>query len=175
LDLAHSLTPGGPDIEVLLIAIALFAVGLTLFFQKSAKPMVPVVLLVLGLAVAAGSVAIGRDSGAQSGGSGTVAAPEGLTVEIVSPADGEEVEANQSFEIEADVIGGELTSEQQSDDPTQGHLHIFLDDKLISMPSVVVQEIELEPGRHTIVVEFTTADHRSYEPRITDRIVVKAG
>jgi hypothetical protein len=172
--LAHSLTPGGPDIEVLLIAVALLGLGIGLFFQKSARPYVPVVLVALALAAGAGAFAIGASTAPQAA-SGTVAAPDGLSVEIVEPSDGDSVPANKPFDVETDVAGGELTSASQSDDPTLGHLHVFVDDQLVSMPNVPTQELELEPGEHSIVVEFTTADHRSFEPRITDEIEVTAG
>jgi hypothetical protein len=170
--LAHSLTPGGPDIEVLLIAVALLAVGLTLFFQKSTKPAVPIVLLVAGFAVAGGSFAIGRNTARDS--SAPIAAPEGLSVTIVSPEDNAEVPANEVIEITAEIDGGELTTSTQSDDPAEGHLHYFVDDRLVSMPATPVHELELEPGSHTIVVEFTTADHRSFEPRVFNQIEVTA-
>lgn len=173
LQLAHSLTPGGPDIEVLLIAVALLGLGVALFLQKSTKPYVPVVLLVLALAVGAGAFAIGGDSGGGAP-AGTVAAPDGLSVEIVGPRDEEQVPANDPFDLEAEVSGGELTDATSSDDPTVGHLHVFVDGQLISMPNSSIQEVELDPGRHTIVVEFTTADHRSFDPRITDEIRVTA-
>jgi hypothetical protein len=172
LQLAHSLTPGGPDIEVMLIAVALLGLGIALFLQKSTKPYVPVVLLVLALAVGAGSFAIGANSGAQA--TGTVAAPDDLSVEIVEPEGGATVPAGRPFNLEAQVNGGQLVADSDSDDPRRGHLHIFVDDQLISMPNVLIQEVELNPGSHTIVVEFTTADHRPFEPRITDEIEVTA-
>jgi hypothetical protein len=42
------------------------------------------------------------------------------------------------------------------------------------MPSTTTNEVELEPGDRTIAVEFTTADHRSFEPPIQDEIDVTA-
>jgi hypothetical protein len=173
LQLAHSLTPGGPDIEVLLIAVALLGLGIALFMQKTTKPYVPVVLLALAMAVGAGAFAIGGNSSA--GPSGTLPAPDGLSIRIESPADGTEVPANRPFNVEARVTGGEISNATQSTDPRVGHLHVFVDGQLISMPSVTTQEVELEPGEHTIVVEFTAADHRSYKPRIMDSIKVTAG
>jgi hypothetical protein len=173
LQLAHSLTPGGPDIEVLLIAVALLGLGIALFMQKTTKPHVPVVLLVLAMAVGAGAFAIGGNS--SGGPSGTVPAPDGLSVRIESPADGAEVAANRPFDVEARVAGGQISTANQSNDPRVGHLHVFVDDQLISMPSATTQEVELERGQHTIVVEFTSADHRSFKPRITDSINVTAG
>jgi Domain of unknown function (DUF4399) len=173
LQLAHSLTPGGPDIEVLLIAVALLALGIALFMQKSTKPYIPVVLLVLAMAVGAGAFAIGANSTAVPG--GTIPAPGGLSVTIASPADGADVPANEPFDVEAKVTGGRVSTAAQSTDPRVGHLHVFVDNQLISMPTSTTQQLKLDPGQHTIVVEFTAADHRSYKPRITDSIKVTAG
>jgi len=173
LQLAHSLTPGGPDIEVLLIAVALLGLGIALFMQKSTKPYVPVVLLVLAMAVGAGAFAIGANSTAVPG--GTIPAPSGLSVTIESPADGAAVPANEPFDVEAKVMGGQVSAATQSTDPRVGHLHVFVDNQLISMPTSTTQQLKLDPGQHTIVVEFTAADHRSYKPRITDSIKVTAG
>ena len=82
MTLAHSFGSTGPDVELLLLAIALVVLAVTLFVQKSAKPYVPVVLLV---------GAVGFGIGAfQLGGSGS---GSGIAVTITSPADGAEVEA----------------------------------------------------------------------------------
>jgi hypothetical protein len=73
-----------------------------------------------------------------------------------------------------EIVGGELTSDATSDDPTMGHVHIFIDGSLIAMPATTTQKFRLEPGEHTLKVEFTTADHRSFEPRIMDEVTVTA-
>ena len=58
-----------------------------------------------------------------------------------------------------------MTSQDIS--PTEGHLHVSVDDKLISMTSGLTQTLpDLAPGRHTIRVEFVAADHRPFDPRV---------
>jgi hypothetical protein len=174
LNLAHTLGTGGPDIEMLLLAVALLFLGVTFFIQKSTKPAVPVVLLVGALGVGAGAFAVGASSDEHSDSAGVVSAPDGVAVTISSPAEGDTVPAGEAVPVTVELSGAELTSETESEDPTQGHLHIFVDDRIVSMPSTTSNEVELEPGEHTIVVEFTTADHRSFEPRIQDAITVTA-
>ena len=173
MNFAHTLGAGGPDLELFLFAAALLVLGLVLFLQKSAKPVVSVVLVIAALAVGTGAFAFGGSSSSTSS-SGTVAAPDGVDIQITTPDDGSSVPAGRPLTVEADIIGGSLTAATESDDPTQGHLHVFVDDELISMPTRPTQEIELEGGDHTIVVEFTTADHKSFEPRILDSIEVTA-
>ena len=173
MNLAHTLGAGGPDLEIFLFAAGLLVLGVVLFLQKSAKPMVSVVLVIAAFAVGTGAFAFGGSSSSTSS-SGTVAAPDGVDVQITTPDDGSSVPAGRPMTVEADIIGGSLTAATDSDDPTQGHLHVFVDDELISMPTRPTQEIELEGGDHTIVVEFTTANHKSFEPRILDSIEVTA-
>jgi len=174
LNMAHTFGTGGPDIEMLLLAVALLFLGVTFFVQKSTKPAVPVVLLVSALAVGAGAFAIGAASDSSTAAEGTLAPPEGLAVEIVAPSDGDTVPARETLELEVEIEGGELTSATSSEDPTQGHLHVYVDETLTSMPATTSQRYRLEPGEHTLAVEFTTADHRSFDPRIIDEITVSA-
>jgi Domain of unknown function (DUF4399)/Family of unknown function (DUF6130) len=168
---AHTLGTGGPDLELFMFAAALLVLGVVLFLQKSTKPIVSVVLLVAAFAVGTGAFALGGSSTTPTG---TVAAPKGLSVKITAPEDGSSVPAGRPLSVETKVTGGELTTASQASDPTQGHLHVFVDDQLVSMPTTSVQELELEPGKHTIVVEFTTADHRSFDPRVSDTVEVTA-
>jgi hypothetical protein len=167
--MAHTFGTGGPDVELLLLAVALLAMGVVFFFSKTTKPMVPVVLMLGAMALGAGAFAVGGSQGT----SGTVPAPD-VGVEIESPADGDEVPAGRPFELEVSIEGGELTGDPQATDPTKGHLHVFVDGELIAMPATPTPEVELEAGEHDIAVEFTGADHRSFSPKIIDEVAVVA-
>jgi hypothetical protein len=51
--------------------------------------------------------------------------------------------------------------------PTQGHLHVILDDQLISMTQGTDQQVSgLTPGLHRIQVEFVASDHAPFDPRV---------
>jgi hypothetical protein len=173
-NLAHTLGAGGPDIEMLLLAVALLFLGVTFFVQKTTKPAVPVVLLVGALGVGAGAFALGGSAGDHSDSAGVVGAPEGISIRITAPTDSDTVPAGESVEVTVELTGADLTDATTSEDPTEGHLHIFVDGTVISMPSTTTNEVELDRGDHTITVEFTTADHRSFDPRIQDEINVTA-
>lgn len=54
---AHG-APGGPNFEALVLALAMVVVGVILFVQKTAKPIVPVVLVLGGIGIAAGGLTI---------------------------------------------------------------------------------------------------------------------
>jgi Family of unknown function (DUF6130) len=51
--------------------------------------------------------------------------------------------------------------------PDEGHLHVILDDQLISMTSRLRDTIaDVEPGRHLLKVEFVASDHLPFDPRV---------
>ena len=169
LVLAHSFGESGPDIELFLFGVACLVLAIVFFFQKNVKPQVPPALVVLaGLLMTAAVVSGGDEAPPPS------ARPKGLAVEITSPADDAVVEAGEKVEIEVEIAGGTLVQETESDDPTAGHLHIFVDGALFSMPTSDSPTVEFEPGAHELTVEFTKADHGSFEPRVLDEIEIEA-
>ena len=51
--------------------------------------------------------------------------------------------------------------------PDEGHLHVILDDRLISMTEGLEQTIrDVTPGPHRIQVEFVASDHAPFDPRV---------
>ncbi len=51
--------------------------------------------------------------------------------------------------------------------PDEGHLHVILDDTLISMTEGLEQTIpDVAPGEHRIMVEFVASDHAPFDPRV---------
>jgi hypothetical protein len=164
LYLAHSFTPGGPEIEVLLLAGALLYLGVYLFVRKAAKPIVSVALVVAALAFGIGAFSIG----------GSSAASTNVRIEITSPDSGATVEANTPVEVRTRVRGGRLVSSTDAQGTDVGHLHVYVDDNLVAMPTAETYPVELRPGRHTVTVEFTRADHGSFSPQVTDEIELTA-
>jgi hypothetical protein len=51
--------------------------------------------------------------------------------------------------------------------PNEGHLHVILDDQLISMTGDTQQLLaNLTPGQHLLKVEFVASDHAPFDPRV---------
>jgi hypothetical protein len=51
--------------------------------------------------------------------------------------------------------------------PDEGHLHVILDDQLISMTGDTSQLLsDLSPGQHLLKVEFVASDHAPFDPRV---------
>ncbi len=170
IELAHTLGSGGPDLEMTLVAITMLILGIVFFFNKSVKPQGAVVLVVVGVALGAGAFVLGGDQ-ATSGEAGGEA-PD-VKVTIAAPAEGSTVPAGP-VTLEVEIEGGELVTTTESDDPTEGHLHVFVDGALESMPSNDAPSVTLKPGTHEITVEFTSAAHLSYAPRILDEVSITA-
>jgi hypothetical protein len=163
--LAHALFGnGGPDFDLLILAVALLAVAGYLFFQKSTRRGVPVAIAAGGLVMAGGSFLITIGGSVSSD----------ARVEITAPDDGELVPAQEPTRLAVAVRNGELTKSTSSTDPSKGHLHVFVDGELVSMPTTAEMATTLPPGEHTITVEFTAANHTSFSPRVTDEIEVTA-
>lgn len=163
--LAHTGSTG-PHVEYLVLGGAMILLGVLFFFQKSAKPPVSIILVLIGFALVGGAFILQDDGGA--------ATSAEATVTIASPEDGATVPADEPVTIEVSIEGGSLTAEASSDDPNEGHLHVFVDGDLVSMPTEDVLEVELEPGERTIEVEFTRADHTSHDPPVVTRVDVRA-
>lgn len=171
LILAHSFGEGGPEIEFLILAAGMVVLAITFFLQKTTKPQVPLFLLIGAVAVIAGAFAFEGD--APTGSAGSTEA----TVAISAPAEGEVVPAGEPLRLAVELSGGTLIEASSSSDPNAGHLHVYLDGGLVSMPSVTDPAIPAEqmtPGEHEIKVEFTQADHRSFEPRVLASVTVTA-
>lgn len=102
----------------------------------------------------AASVAVDRPS-----------SPAKLTIE--APRQGQTVKQAHP-ELVLNLKGGKVvnqtTTRVQGD---EGHIHLYVDGKLVTMNYGLRQRLpELPPGQHVVQVEFVAADHAPFEPRI---------
>jgi len=130
-------------------------------------------LIAFGLALAFALAACGgSDDGGGSGATGTTSTPSerpSSTAElsIVSPAVGDVVHGS-TVDLRVKLQGAKLVPATTTDIvPDEGHLHVILDDKLISMTEGLEQSIpDVPPGDHRITVEFVASDHAPFDPRV---------
>ena len=162
--LAHGLGGNGPEIELLFLGGALVLFGI---FKGAQKMRTNLLLGLIGVAMVVGAFAFPK--------SGTTrAAPSDVAISITSPADNEVVPANEKLNVQVELDNAELTTETQGTDPRLGHIHIYVDGSVVSMPTELNADIELEPGEHDLMVEYVAADHSRFEPPITDEVTVDA-
>ena len=61
-------------------------------------------------------------------------------------------------------VVNQTTTHVQGD---EGHIHLYLDGKLVAMNYGLRQRLpQLPPGQHVVQVEFVAADHAPFDPRI---------
>ena len=86
---------------------------------------------------------------------------------IVQPKTGRVVEGSTVL-LQVSLEGAKLVPQTTTDiSPDEGHLHVLLDDQLISMTEGLEQEIaDVAPGTHRITVEFVASDHVPFDPRV---------
>ncbi len=123
-------------------------------------------LLGLMLATACGGGgASGDDAGPATS---AVARPASTaTLSIVEPAN-EATVAPGLLTVKLDLQGGAIVTEATRNlEPDEGHIHLTLDGKLVSMAYGLEQPIEAAPGTHYLVAEYVAGDHAPFQPRVT--------
>jgi hypothetical protein len=123
-------------------------------------------LLVASLLLAA----CGGGSAGSGGGPSTTptARPSSpATIRIVAPADGAVVHG-PTVRVRVALTGARIVDATTTHiTPTTGHLHLYLDGKIISMNYQLSQTIpDVPAGQHVLRVEFVAADHLPFDPRI---------
>jgi hypothetical protein len=121
--------------------------------------------------------ACGSDGGAQAGGSpspassptGTPSPRPSSTAELTieSPETGAVIEGSV-VQLRVGLDGATLVPQTTTEiAPDEGHLHVLLDDTLISMTEGLEQAIpDVRPGPHRLTIEFVAADHVPFDPRV---------
>jgi Family of unknown function (DUF6130) len=86
---------------------------------------------------------------------------------IVAPKVGEVVHGS-SVDLRVELRGARIVpATTTSIMPDEGHLHVLLDDTLVSMTQGLEQTIpDVPSGSHRIQVEFVAGDHAPFDPRV---------
>ena len=89
------------------------------------------------------------------------------TLTIVSPKNGATIHGGD-VTLKLKLDGGTIATGASTDlVPNEGHLHVVLDDQLISMTSELTSVIpDVASGMHLIKVEFVANDHAPFDPRV---------
>jgi hypothetical protein len=111
--------------------------------------------------------ACGGGTRAEPSNSAAVRPSTSAVLDIASPEAGAVVRGDQ-VDLVVDLEGATLTDVTSTDlRPDEGHLHVSLDDELVSMTSGLEQVLPgLAPGEHLLRVEFVANDHFPFEPRV---------
>jgi hypothetical protein len=118
-------------------------------------------------------VACGGGDGSSNASLSPIARPSSTArLAVVSPENGEVVRGS-TVPLSIDLQGARLVPQTTTDiAPDEGHLHVLLDDELISMTEGTEQEIpEVPAGMHRLTVEFVASDHAPFDPRVVVVVV----
>jgi hypothetical protein len=95
-------------------------------------------------------------------------------IEIVTPRDGEVVHS-PDVHLVVRIVGGRLVPfTSKTPVPNEGHLHVWLDGRLVSMLAGSTTTIPVHPGGHTLQVEFVAVDHGPFSPRVRETVAFEA-
>ena len=142
-------------------------------------PPRPLAVALIALLVAAcnGPSASGQSSGAAAStpaASGRPSSP--AVVAIVMPTSGETV-TGETVHVVLSLTGAQIVSATTTNiRPDQGHVHLYVDNLLVSMNFGLEQDLPVHPGTYVLKAEFVAADHAPFEPRVIATVVfVKEG
>jgi hypothetical protein len=87
-------------------------------------------------------------------------------VAIVQPANGASV-TGSSVHVVLSLTGGMIvTATTTAIRPDQGHVHLYVDNVLVSMNYGLEQDLQVHPGTYVLKAEFVAADHAPFSPRV---------
>lgn len=89
------------------------------------------------------------------------------SLSIVSPTNAEVIKGS-SVDLKVDLKNATIVPTTSTDlKPDQGHIHVILDDQLVSMTTGTDLTIpDVSPGHHLLRVEFVATDHGPFDPRV---------
>lgn len=89
------------------------------------------------------------------------------TLTIVSPTNGQVIQGS-TVDLKVDLKGATIVPLTTTVlKPDEGHIHVSMDDQLVSMTTGTELQIpNVAPGHHLITVEFVATDHGPFDPRV---------
>jgi cytoskeletal protein RodZ len=89
------------------------------------------------------------------------------TLSIISPKNGQVIHGT-TVQLKVSLKDATIVEATTTNVvPDEGHLHVLLDDKLITMTGDTTQLIsDVVPGQHLLKVEFVASDHFPFDPRV---------
>jgi len=120
------------------------------------------------LALALTAAACGGGDGGGDGGTPTARPSSPATVAIVTPTNGDSFPAGTTIPVKVDLEGGRIVKQATKNiTPTTGHLHLSVDDEIVSMNYGTTNSLKgVKPGMHVMKVEYVAADHLPFDPRV---------
>ena len=133
--------------------------------SKAAPTLLVLLLLLAGCSRAAGA-------GGTAGATPTARPSSPAKLTILSPRNGQRVKG-PSVNVLLRLRGARIVRPTtQHITPTTGHIHVYLDNRIVSMNYGTTATIpRVPPGTHVLRVEFVASDHLPFDPRVVSAVV----
>jgi hypothetical protein len=90
----------------------------------------------------------------------------------VSPT-ANQVVTGTSLHVVVGLTGATIVTATSTDiRPDQGHIHLYIDNNLVSMNYGTTQDVPAVPGTHVLRAEFVASDHFPFNPRVVTPDVI---
>jgi Family of unknown function (DUF6130) len=137
----------------------------------------PAAAVALAFVASACSGSAGGASPTPAGAAVATAAPRPSSTAKLSisvPKDGESF-STSTVQLRVSLKDARLVPATSTDlRPDEGHLHVILDDRLVTMTSGLSENIRgVRPGDHLLRVEFVANDHGPFNPRVIDQVAFR--
>ena len=87
-------------------------------------------------------------------------------VQILQPAAGATI-TGTSVHVVLQLTGATIVQATTTTiSPTEGHVHLYVDNVLVSMNYGLEQDIQVHPGTYVLKAEFVASDHAPFDPRV---------
>ena len=125
------------------------------------------VLISVLLAACASSPSTAGSTAAASGSASLGPRPSSpARVSIVQPTSGTEV-TGSTVHVVLSLTGATIVQQTTTDiRPDQGHVHLYVDNVLVSMNYGLEQDLPVHAGTYVLKAEFVAADHAPFSPRV---------
>jgi hypothetical protein len=127
--------------------------------MRSAPRASGVTLLVVAMLLAS--------CGGQTTASPSVVRPSSpAVITIFEPTAGQTV-TGASIHVVLSLMGARIISQTTTNiRPDEGHVHLFVDNVLVSMNYALEQDLPVHAGTYVLSAEFVAADHAPFNPRV---------
>ena len=87
-------------------------------------------------------------------------------VTIVQPVAGATVHGT-TLHVVLSLTGARIVKQASTNiRPDEGHVHLYVDNVLVSMNYGLEQDLPVQPGTYVLKAEFVAADHFPFNPRV---------
>lgn len=147
---------------------------------RPSRPSIGAVALAVAFVLATGACSGGASAPTGSAGtapsgspaSGSPATSTGprpsspAIIAITEPTNGAQV-TGTTIHVVISLTGAQIVSTTTTNiRPDQGHVHLYVDNVLVSMNYGLEQDIPVKPGTYVLKAEFVASDHAPFDPRV---------